>query len=84
MCWKELALIAAALLAIARRRAAAIPRIAMVAVLVAAGVGVAALHVFAARSYGSWPAALALFALFSANLVMKRLQATAPEPARRT
>jgi hypothetical protein len=72
----QLVLIAAALIVISRWRAGAVPRIAMVAVLIVAGLGVAALHIVAATSYGSWPAALALFALFSGKFVAGRLQRT--------
>ncbi len=45
----------------------------MIAICCLAALGIAAMHIFATRSYGSWPAALALFLLISAMFVRRYL-----------
>ncbi len=45
----------------------------MIAVCCLAVLGIAAMNIFATRSYGSWPAALALFLLISAMVVRRVL-----------
>ncbi len=69
----QILLIAVALVAIARWRDERCPRIVMIAVCCLAVLGIAAMNIFATRSYGSWPAALALFLLISAMVVRRVL-----------
>jgi hypothetical protein len=73
----QLALIAGALAIIAQWRKSACSTLLMVSVCVVVGLSVVAMNVFAARSYGSWPTALALLVLILARFVARRL-ATCP------
>jgi hypothetical protein len=69
----QLALIAGVFVIVARWRASTCPTPILVCICVVAGLGIAAMHVFATKSYGSWPGALALFALISGSFVSRRL-----------
>jgi len=56
---------------IARWRDDRCPKIVMVAVCGVAVLGIVAMHLFAAKSYGRWPAALALFVMISMLFVRR-------------
>lgn len=59
---------------IALWRSARLPRLATIAACGITGLAVVALNVFATKSYGSWPAALALFALISGKVASRILK----------
>jgi hypothetical protein len=84
----QLVLVAATVTIIARWRASTCPTLVMVAVCALAGLAVVGMNVFATKSHGGWPGALALLALISARMVGRRLipsespgKSETPEPS---